>query len=225
MSPLLPCIEIETAPNPAFAVIWLHGLGADGNDFVPLVPELALDNAPAVRFVFPHAPQIPVTGNGGYVMRAWYDILSFEGLNRRVDEAGILASRAAVGRLIERENERGIPSHRIFLAGFSQGGAMAYTTGLTYAATLAGIIALSAYLPAPHLITEALSEANRSTPIFAAHGTQDEILPLPLGEQAAAFARQCGNPLVWHTYPMPHAVCAEEIAALAVWLKARLRAQ
>ncbi|MDO9244151.1 MAG: carboxylesterase, partial [Rhodocyclaceae bacterium] len=148
-----PPIEIETSANPEFAVIWMHGLGADGSDFVPVVPELGLGDTPAVRFVFPHAPEIPVTCNGGYVMRAWYDIMSLEQGSRQVDEAGIVQSRQMIRTLIARENQRGIPSRRIFLAGFSQGGAIAYTAALTHPETLAGVIALSTYLPSQRLLT------------------------------------------------------------------------
>ncbi len=145
-------VEIETAPNPTFTVIWLHGLGADGNDFVPIVPELGLPKSAAVRFIFPHAEQMPVTINGGYRMPAWYDILSLDGSNRKIDEAGILATRNRIRALITRENARGIPCERIVLAGFSQGGSMAYTIGLTQPEKLAGIMPLSAYLPAPDLL-------------------------------------------------------------------------
>ncbi|MDQ5879510.1 MAG: phospholipase/carboxylesterase, partial [Pseudomonadota bacterium] len=144
---LLPAIEVATDNNPRYAVIWLHGLGADGSDFEPVVPELRLDDSPGVRFIFPHAPEMPVTCNGGYIMPAWYDIISLEPHSRRVDEAGIVHSRAAIRALIHRENERGIPCERIFLAGFSQGGAVAYVTALTHPEKLAGLIALSTYLP------------------------------------------------------------------------------
>lgn len=214
-------IEIETAPNPEFAVILMHGLGADANDFVSLVPELRLQDAPAVRFVFPNAPEIAVTANNGYVMRAWYDILSFEGIERRVDEAGIEASCGAVRRLIARENARGIPTDRIFLAGFSQGGAMTYSAGLTHPDKLAGLIVLSGYVPSKSLIEGSLSEANRATPVFAAHGTFDDVLPLRLGEQGRDFALAAGCPVEWNAYPMAHSVCLEEIEALREWLGAR----
>ena len=215
-------IEIETAPNPEFAVILMHGLGADANDFVPLVPELRLADAPAIRFVFPNAPEIAVTANNGYVMRAWYDILSFEGINRRVDEAGIEASIGRVRRLIAEQNARGIPSERIFLAGFSQGGAMAYHAGLTHPDKLAGLIVLSGYIPSEGLIGESLSEANRAIAIFAAHGTFDDVLNVSLGEQACEFACEQGCKVEWHTYPMPHSVCMEEVEALREWLGAQL---
>jgi phospholipase/carboxylesterase len=215
-------IEIETAPNPGYAVILMHGLGADGNDFVPVVRELGLTGAPGVRFVFPHAPKIPVTWNNRMVMRAWYDIASVDGVNRHADEDGIRASCLSVRALIARENARGIPSSRIILAGFSQGGAMAYTAGLTHPETLAGIVALSAYIPAPELITSAPVDANRTTPVFAAHGVADEVLPLRLGESARDVAAAHGCPVQWQTYPMPHSVCMEEIVALGVWLRERL---
>jgi phospholipase/carboxylesterase len=217
-------IEIETAPNPEFAVILMHGLGADANDFVPLVPELRLADSPAVRFIFPNAPEMAVTGNNGYVMRSWYDILSFDGINRAVDEAGLEASRERIRQYVSRENERGIPTDRIFLAGFSQGGALTYTTGLTHPDKLAGLIVLSGYVPSPGLIDASFSEANRDTPIFAAHGTQDQILSIELAEQGRDFVLRHGCALEWHTYPMPHSVCAEEVEALRRWFGARLSA-
>jgi phospholipase/carboxylesterase len=223
MTALLTTIDVETAPNPEFAVILMHGLGADANDFISLVPELRLADLPGVRFVFPNAPEMPVTGNNGYVMRAWYDILSFEGVNRRVDEAGLKASCERIRELIARENERGIPTSKIFLAGFSQGGAMTYTAGLTHSEKLAGLIVLSGYVPSPALIDTAFSEANRDTPIFAAHGTQDPVLPIELAIQGRDFALAHGCKLEWHTYPMQHSVCAEEVDALRVWLGDKLR--
>ncbi len=222
MSEYLPAIELETAPSPTCAVIWMHGLGADGNDFVSIIPELGLPNTQGVRFIFPHAPMMPVTCNGGYVMRAWYDIISLDDSIRRVDEDGILVSCEAIRRLIERENARGVPTERIVLAGFSQGAAMAYTVGLTHPDTLAGIVALSGYLPSPTLIADNLSAANRNTPIFAAHGDFDDVLPLPLGAQARDTLQQLGYKIEWHTYPMPHSVCPQEITALGNWLAANL---
>jgi phospholipase/carboxylesterase len=215
-------IEIETAPNPEFAVILMHGLGADANDFVPLIPELRLAGAPGVRFVFPNAPQIAVTANNGYVMRAWYDILSFEGVNRQVDEAGIGASCATVRQLIDAQNRRGIATSKIFLAGFSQGGAMTYSAGLTHPETLAGLIVMSGYLPSPSYVESHFSAANRNTPVFAAHGTHDDVLPLRLGEAARDYVLAQGGSIEWHAYPMPHSVCAEEIAAIRAWLLERL---
>ncbi len=218
----LPPLEIETAPDPEFAVIWMHGLGADGSDFVPVVPELGLDKHPGVRFVFPHAPEIPVTCNGGYVMRAWYDIISLEPASRQVDEVGILQSRQIARALIARENQRGIPSHKIFLAGFSQGGAIAYTTALTHPETLAGVIALSTYLPSQRLLAEEAADANLAIPILAAHGTEDDVVTLELGMQARGFLMERGYKLEWHEYPMPHAICLEEIELIGGWLQARM---
>ncbi len=222
METLLPAIEVETGESPQFSVIWLHGLGADGSDFVPVVPELGLAGSPAVRFVFPHAPMMPVTCNGGYMMRAWYDIVSLDANSRRIDEAGIVQSREAVRRLIDREIERGIPCAQIFLAGFSQGGALAYTSALTHPERLAGLIALSAYLPSPRLLFAEASVANRDIPVFAAHGSQDDVVYPGLGAAARDLLREHGYQLSWHEYPMPHSVCLEEIAAIGQWLNARM---
>ncbi len=219
----LPPIEIETAANPEFAVIWLHGLGADGSDFVPVVPELGLPAAPAVRFIFPHAPHMPVTCNGGYVMRAWYDIISLDSNARRIDEAGIIASREAIRGLIEFEKSRGIPVDRIFIAGFSQGGAVAYTTALTHPEKLAGVIALSTYIPSPALLTDESAVANRDTPIFAAHGTGDDVVSPALGLAARKLLVERGYIIDWHEYPMPHSVCLEEVQAIGRWLGKRMR--
>ena len=225
MPSLLPAIEIETAANPGFAVIWLHGLGADGSDFAPIVPDLGLPASLAVRFIFPHAPAIAVTCNGGYVMPAWYDITSIDGNKRGVDAAGILSSSIAIRALIGRENDRGIPCRNIVLAGFSQGGAMAYSAGLTHPEGLAGIIALSAYLPAPDLLTADNLQANRQTPIFAGHGSDDDVVPLQLGRQAHDQLLAKGYRTTWHEYPMPHSVCSEEIAAIGCWLTDRFAPQ
>lgn len=222
MSDLLPAIEIETGKNPVYSVIWLHGLGADGSDFVPVIPELGLGSPPGVRFVFPHAPHIAVTCNGGYVMPAWYDIISLESTSRRIDEAGIVNSRAAIRRLIARENQRGIPCANIFLAGFSQGGAVAYTTVLTHPEPLGGLVALSTYLPSADLVAREATPENRSIPIFAAHGTQDDVVSPLLGRQARDFLTGRGYAVAWHEYPMPHAVCMEEIEAIGDWLRKRL---
>ncbi|MCY1337372.1 Carboxylesterase 2 [compost metagenome] len=221
MSELLPAIEIETAPDPRYAVIWMHGLGADGSDFAPVVPELRLPASPGVRFIFPHAPAISVTCNGGYVMPAWYDIYSLDEAGRRADEAGIQASCDAIRALVARENARGIPCSRIVLAGFSQGGAIAYTAGLTHPEPLAGIVALSTYIPAPGALAAQASAANAATPVFAAHGTQDDVVPLQLGVAARDFIQARQHPLTWQTYPMGHSVCLEEIAAIGAWLAER----
>ena len=222
MPQLDPPIELETAPNPTYAVIWLHGLGADGNDFVSVVPELRLPSDAAVRFIFPHAPLMPVTCNGGYVMRAWYDILSLSGSHREVDEVGIRASRDTVRALIKTENARGIPTHRIVLAGFSQGGAMAYTAGLTHPEALGGIIALSCYLPSPSLIEAERCPSNRVTPIFAAHGSFDDVVSYALGTSARDILLAARQPVEWHSYPMAHSVCIEEISAIGRWLSQRM---
>lgn len=218
----LPAIEVETAPQPRFAVIWLHGLGADGSDFEAIVPELGLAPGHGVRFVFPHAPHMPVTCNGGYVMRAWYDIISLDAGSRRIDESGIRRSRAAVAALIEREVRRGVATGRIFLAGFSQGGALAYTTALTFAQRLAGVVALSTYLPVPALVVDEAAEANRSIPIFAAHGSEDDVVSIDLGRRARDFLSGQGYRVDWHEYAMPHSVCLPEIRAVGHWLQARM---
>jgi phospholipase/carboxylesterase len=219
-----PPIELETAPAVEFSVIWMHGLGADGNDFPPLVAELGLPKAPGVRFIFPHAPMIPVTCNNGYVMRAWYDIKFLDDDSRHADEAGIRASCATVRALIARENERGVPSRNIILAGFSQGGAIAYTAGLTHPEPLAGIVALSTYLPLPEMVAAERSDANLHTPIFAAHGTEDPVVPFALGSAARDRLLEYGCALAWHTYTMPHSLCREEVDDLGAWFGARLTA-
>lgn len=214
-------VEIQTGPNPEWAVIWLHGLGADGHDFEPIVPELVQPGWPALRFVFPHAPKMPVTINGGMRMRAWYDILGFD-RQARQDEAGIRASMAVVEGLIARENARGIDTSRIFLAGFSQGGAIILNAGLRHPEPLAGIVALSTYLPLTEKLPAEASAANRQTPIFMAHGQHDPVLVPALAQASRDFLQQAGYHVQWQTYPMQHAVCAEEISALATWFAARL---
>ena len=215
-------IEVDSAANPSVAVIWMHGLGADGSDFEPIVPELGLAESPAVRFIFPNAPSRPGTCNGGYVMRAWYDIISLEPDSRQIDETGLLESREIVRQLIQREEKRGIPSQRIFLAGFSQGGAVAYLSALTHPEPLAGVIALSTYIPEARLITEDLSAANRHIPLFVAHGTDDDVVSIKLGRQALALLEQCGLKPAWHTYDMPHSVCIDEVRDIGTWLNARI---
>ncbi len=218
MTILLPHIQIETAPQPSAAVIWLHGLGADGNDFAGLVPELDLSGCPAIRFIFPHAPAIPVTVNGGYVMPAWYDIFGADLVSRQ-DAVGIRASEQAVTALIEREIARGIPASRIVLAGFSQGCAIALHTGLRFPQTLAGIMALSGYLPlAEHFATER-APANAHTPIFMAHGNQDPVVIPERGEASRDLLVKMGYPVQWHSYPMPHSLHPREVADIAVFLK------
>lgn len=220
---LEPPIEIETAPNPTLSVIWMHGLGADGNDFPPIIPELKLPKDAAIRFIFPHAPMMPVTCNNGYVMRAWFDILSMAGGTRDVNADTVIASVELVRGLIKKENERGIPSERIVLAGFSQGGAMTYTVGLTYPETLGGMMVLSGYIPTPAWVEQNFQAANRHTPIFAAHGSYDDVLPIELGESARDLAQKLNDKLEWHSWPMPHTLCLEEVLAMGEWLTARLK--
>lgn len=218
----LPTVEHETGPSPAFAVIWLHGLGADGNDFAPIVPELVDPSWPALRFVFPHAPVRPVTINNGAPMRAWYDILSFSPADRQV-APGIREAITDVEALIKRENERGVPSANIILAGFSQGGAVALSAGLRHADTLAGIAGLSTYLPLVESLADERSAANAHTPVFLAHGTADPVLSLAMGSASRDALLAIGTPVAWHEYPMAHQVCVEEIDALRRWIGARLR--
>ena len=221
--PAFDGLEIQTGPEPSWAVIWLHGLGADGHDFEPIVPELVRPGWPALRFVFPHAPVRPVTINGGAPMRAWYDIRSFE-LSQRADEAGVRESIATVEALIARENARGVPDDRIVLAGFSQGGAIVLSAAVRHSKKLAGVVALSTYLPMAENTTAEASEANRALPVFQGHGTADPIVPMSLGSQSRDVLVQLGHPVEWHTYPMPHSVCMEEIRDLAAWFQARFAA-
>jgi phospholipase/carboxylesterase len=218
---LLPCIEHETAPQPRHAVIWLHGLGADGNDFAPIVPELVERTWPPLRFVFPHAPVRPITINGGMAMRAWYDISGLE-IAQRQDEAGIRASIGLLGELIEREVARGIPAQNILLAGFSQGGAIVLGAGIRHAQRLGGVIALSTYLPIAEKTDAEISAANRATPIFMAHGTLDPTISHALGQMSRDYLKQRGYSVEWHDYPMAHQVCNEEIADLRRWMTSRL---
>ena len=214
----LDTIEHETAPAPQAAVIILHGLGADGNDFVPVAHELELATVGAVRYVFPHAPTRPVTINGGYVMRAWYDILGLDASGLREDERGLRASQALVEQLIAREKERGIPAARIVLAGFSQGCAMTLMTGLRHPERLAGLVGLSGYLPLAAKTDAERHAANHGTPIFLAHGTADPIIPIARARQSRDALVALGHPVEWHEYAMPHSVCAAEIADLNRWL-------
>ena len=211
-------IEVETGKQPTGSIIWMHGLGADGHDFEPIVPELARPNERALRFIFPNAPVRPVTINGGYAMRAWYDIIGIDRHSAQ-DETGIRASDALVRALIERENGRGVPTERIVLAGFSQGGAMALMTGTRYPEKLAGVMALSCYMLLATKFEAERSAANRTTPIFIAHGTQDPVVPLQLGEDTRQVLEKSGYAIEWHTYPMPHSVCPEEVADIAAWLR------
>jgi phospholipase/carboxylesterase len=214
----LETIQIETAPNPTVSVIWLHGLGADGSDFVPIVREIALDGLPAIRFVFPHAPTMPVTVNGGYVMRAWYDILGVD-LAKREDENGLRKSQAAVEQLIEAEKARGIPAARIVLAGFSQGCAMTLQTGLRHPEKLAGLLCLSGYLPIHTTLESERHAANAGTPIFLAHGRGDPVIPIDRAERSRDLLVSLGYPVEWHEYLMQHSVCQEEVDDIGAWLR------
>ena len=223
MADLLETVEIETGATPRAAVVWMHGLGADGHDFEPIVPELRLPRDLAVRFVFPHAPMRPVTINQGYVMRAWYDVRADAG-ERREDEGGVRESHRRITALVTREATRGIPAARVVLAGFSQGGAMALHVGLRHPERLAGVIALSCFLPLTRTVTEEAVAANRTTPFLMAHGTADPLIPVARGRHARDLLASFGYPVEWHDYPMPHAVCAEEIALIGRWLATRLSA-
>ena len=217
MNTLLPRVELESAPQPTAAVIWLHGLGADGHDFAGLVPELDLSNCPPIRFVFPHAPSMPVTVNGGYVMPAWYDILGPDLVSQQ-DAAGIQASERAIVALIAQEVARGIPAERIVLAGFSQGCAMALHTGLRLPQRLAGIMALSGYLPLADRFTAERHPANAQTPVFMAHGTQDPVVVIARGEASRDALAALGQPVEWHSYPMPHSLHPREISDISAFL-------
>ncbi|KQW35675.1 alpha/beta hydrolase [Rhizobacter sp. Root404] len=217
----LDVIEFETAPNPTASIIVLHGLGADGNDFVPIAQELDLAAVGPVRFVFPHGPTRPVTVNGGYVMRAWYDIFGAElgpGGVKREDEAGLRESQALVEALIAREKARGVPASRIVLAGFSQGCAMTFMTGLRHGERLAGLLGMSGYLPLGTLTAAERSPANADLPIFQAHGTADPVIPIARALQSRDALVALGHPVEWHAYPMPHSVCPDEIADMNRWL-------
>lgn len=218
MTELLPTVEIETGDRAESAVIWLHGLGADGHDFEPIVDELDVDDLPAIRFVFPHAPPRPVTINGGYVMRAWYDIVSPDFSQKREDPQGVRESALQIEALIARENARGIPCERIVLAGFSQGGAIALHTGLRHAQRLAGILALSTYVPLADTLAAEAHAANRDVPIFMAHGHGDTVIPYEFGQRSGELLQAQGYRLGWHPYFAEHTVCMEELCDIDRWL-------
>lgn len=220
---LLDTVEHETGPDPRWTVLWLHGLGADGHDFAPIVPELVACDWPALRFVFPHAPVRAVTINNGMRMRAWYDIRDFSNLANRADRDGVEQSVAQVEALIAREGERGVPPERIVLAGFSQGGAVTLAAGLRRTRPLAGLVVLSAYLPS---VPEAadVPEAARRQPAFVAHGSHDPVVPFAAGQHTASVLRGFGIDVQWHAYPMAHQVCAGQIDDLRTWLATRFAA-
>ena len=217
----LETVTVETGPKPSYTVIWMHGLGADGHDFEPLVPELLDEGMPAIRFVFPHAPVRPVTINNGYAMRAWYDLI---GIDRRSAEdfRGISESADAISGLIHREHARGIDSDHILVAGFSQGGAMALHLATRHPDTFAGVIALSTYLPLAQDFAKLRNGANLRTPIYMAHGTQDPVVPFALADESRQLLAGAGYNLEWHAYPMPHSLCPQEIADLRAWLRRTL---
>ncbi|WP_305804280.1 dienelactone hydrolase family protein [Stenotrophomonas sp. YIM B06876] len=214
---MLETLELETGAVPEWSVVWLHGLGADGNDFAPIVPELLRPGWPAIRFVFPHAPLRPVTVNNGVRMRAWYDIVSMD-FRSRADATGVAESIAQVEALIEREQARGIPAERIVLAGFSQGGAITLAAGLARSQPLAGLVALSTYLPDATVATAQVAATASTQPVFMAHGNSDPVIPVQIGEHSAQLLQAAGFALEWHRYPMAHQVCAEEIRDLGDWL-------
>lgn len=216
---LLPCVEIEPNEPASHAIIWLHGLGADGNDFAPIVPHIQAPAGVHIRFVFPHAPQMPVTINGGMRMPAWYDILEMS-IARKVDDAQLRASAAAIRDLIAREQERGIAAEHIILAGFSQGGAVAYETALTHNEKLGGLMALSTYLATHESI--ALDPANKELPILIQHGSQDPVVPESLGKHAYQWLTEQGYNAEYQSFPMQHQVCAEQIVAINKWLSEHL---
>jgi phospholipase/carboxylesterase len=215
---LLEAVEIETGRKPTGAVIWLHGLGADGHDFAPIVPQLVTPDERPLRFIFPHAPVQPVTVNSGMAMRAWYDILGF-GPGIPQDEVGIRASDVRVRELIDRENSRGIPTSRIVLGGFSQGGAIALFTGPRYPEKLAGIMGLSCYMLLEDSLPGERLRVNYKTPVFMGHGTQDPVVDIRMGAQARQLLEAGGHPVEWHAYPMPHSVCPQEVDDIAAWLR------
>ena len=215
---LLPCIELETAPNPSASVIWLHGLGADGNDFVPIIPELDLSGCPGIRFIFPSAPSMPVTVNGGYVMPAWYDIVG-RNLTDQEDASGIQTSAVAIIKLIEREASRGIAYDNIVLAGFSQGCAMVLHIGLRFPHKLAGMIALSGYLPLAMSVNLEKHAANQTTPIFMGHGEYDSVVIPERAQASYALLEKMGYQVSWNEYPMEHSVNPEELVDISRFLQ------
>lgn len=215
---VLPTIEIESASSAQRSIILLHGLGADGSDFVPLVSELHLPISLCVRFIFPHAPHMPVTINNGYEMRAWFDIDNLSPA-AKIDEKGIAASVTMLEELVKREESRGIETNNIILAGFSQGAVIALTTGLRYPKPLAGLLVLSSYLPLADKVLQNASSVNRQIPIFIAHGTEDPIVPYALGKASYVTLKQAGYPVSWHSYPMPHSICASEINDISQWMQ------
>lgn len=220
MSSVLPNITLDRGKSPRHSMIWLHGLGADGGDFVPVAEEMNLPVS--MRYIFPHAPKRPVTINGGFVMRAWYDIASAD-IHAQQDEKGIRSSQFEIEKLIEQEKQRGVKAENIYLAGFSQGGAIVLQTGLRHTEKLGGILALSTYLPLADTLEKEGTEAAKSTPLFMVHGRSDPIVPYSLGKSSANKLLDLGYHLDWREYAMPHSVCMEEVGDIATWLGQRLK--
>lgn len=221
-SSVLPTVEVVTGENPTATIIWLHGLGADGHDFEPIVPELRLPADLPLRFVFPHAPSMPVSINGGYIMPAWYDIRHTD-IGFEQDEQGIIESSRMIQLLIDREEMHGIKSDRIILAGFSQGAAMALHVGLRQGEPLAGIMALSGYLPLSEKAAQGLCPATLKTPVFMAHGINDPVVPYELGDNSHRKLESLGYSVAWHSYPMEHSVCPQEIIKIGQWITSILK--
>lgn len=221
-TPELKFIEVETAPNPTASVIWMHGLGADGSDFVPIVRELDLAGCPAIRFVFPHAPMMQVTINNGYTMRAWYDVLSRDFVSND-DDRTLRSSQALVEGLIAHEKSRGIAADKIVLGGFSQGGAMTLQTGLRHPEKLAGLLVLSSYLPLNHLVEKERHPANQNISIFMAHGADDQVIDFDYAKQSCDALAALGYAVEWHEHPMPHSLCREELDDISAWFKKVLK--
>lgn len=218
----LSAIDITTGPNPLYTILWMHGLGADGNDFVPVIQALDLPTIP-IRFLFPHAPQQPVTINNGHVMRAWYDIQHTDFIKQE-DENGLRRSQQSILALIERENQRGIPTERIVLAGFSQGAVMALYVGLRHTKKLAGIMALSGYIALPHKIEQEAHTANQMTSIFMAHGNYDDVVPINLAQTSLQLLHKYNYSVSWHEYLIAHTLCDEELSDISCWLGTMLKA-
>lgn len=218
---VLPYVEVNPTGKAKAAVIWLHGLGDSGNGFAPIVPELKIPEELAVRFVFPHAPNRPVTVNNGMLMRAWYDIVSMD-FNNRADSKGVEESSALVAQLIEQEIKNGIPANKIVLAGFSQGGVIALNLGTRFEKPLAGIMSMSSYMSEPEKLSNEAHSANKATPIFVAHGTQDEVVPIFMGNTAFKVLQSNGYQATWHEYPMQHNVCPQQLADISAWLQQKL---
>jgi phospholipase/carboxylesterase len=210
-------VVVDPSTSADASIIWLHGLGADGHDFEPIVPHLGSALTERTRFVFPHAPMRPVTINRGCVMRAWYDVVDAD-IARRADAAGVHESEKILRDYVDAEIASGFPPERIVVAGFSQGGAIALHTGLRYPQRLAGVLGISCYLPLPTEIAEGLAPANAMTPLFMAHGTQDPTVPVAAGERSRDFLKDLDYDIEWHTYPIPHSVCLEEIEDIGRWL-------